>query len=90
VLERFVLTMGTEEFHELGSCENCRASLFLNEELFLRRNGLIAVSHRTSTGTIPRALRDVHGVEQLREEVQCSSDPSISHPTPSWPMSALG
>jgi hypothetical protein len=28
--------------------------LFLNEELFLRRSGLIAVPHRTSTGTIPR------------------------------------
>lgn len=80
----------TEGFPFNSEAAKTVSYLFLNEELFLRRNGFLAVPHRTSTGTIPRALRDVHGAEQLREEVQCSSDPSISHPTPSWPMSALG
>jgi hypothetical protein len=57
--------------------------------LFLQGNERIAGSVvAPSTGAIPRVLRDVYGAEWLREEVQCKSDPSTSHPTPSWPMSA--
>jgi hypothetical protein len=52
--------MGTEGIPIDSEAATTVASyLFLNEELFLRRNGLIAVPHRTSTGTIPRVLRDV-------------------------------
>ena len=55
--------------------------LFLNEELFLRRNGLIAVPHRTSTGTIPRVLRDVYGLNTARGSAMQLRPPDLSPDT---------